>query len=90
MVVETDTLATKIENMRFEPAVFEFSFPKKSAVKLEIFDVTGKRLATLLDEVKEAGKYSVDFNGSNLSTGSYVYRLTTANNTLVRKMLLIK
>jgi hypothetical protein len=52
--------------------------------------VTGRRIATLIDEVKEAGRYTVRFDGSNLSAGVYMYRLTTANKTMVRKMLLIK
>jgi hypothetical protein len=47
-------------------------------------------VAILMDEVKEAGKYSVDFNGSNISTGVYVYKLTTEYNTIARKMFLIK
>ena len=68
----------------------EFSFSKKSRVKLEVFDIQGRIVAILLDEVKQAGNYSVEFNGSNLSSGFYVYKLTTDNNTFTRKMLLMK
>jgi len=75
----------------FNPSTkIDFSSPKKSHVKLEVFDVTGRKVATLIDEVKEAGNHSINFNGSNLSTGIYVYKLTTANNVAVRKMFLIK
>ena len=75
----------------FNPSTnIDFSFPKKSKVKLEIFNITGKKVATLINEVKEAGNYSINFNGSNLSTGIYIYKLTTNNNTLARKMLLMK
>ena len=75
----------------FNPSTkIDFSTPKKSHVKLEVFDITGRKVATLIDEVKEAGNHSINFNGSNLSTGIYVYKLTTANNILARKMLLTK
>lgn len=75
----------------FNPGtMIDFSVPKKSKVTLEIFDITGRKVATLIDEAKEAGNYSINFNGSNLSTGIYMYKLTAANNMLVRKMLLVK
>ena len=90
MVSEDFKLAQNYPNP-FNPSTkIDFLLPKKSKVKLEIFDITGRRVATLIDEVKEAGNYSINFNGLNLSTGIYVYRLTTANNMAVRKMLLIK
>jgi hypothetical protein len=57
---------------------------------LEIFDITGRKVATLIDEIKEAGSHSIGFDGSNLSSGIYVYKLTSTNNIAVRKMLLIK
>jgi len=75
----------------FNPTTkIDFSCSKKSHVKLEVFDITGRIVATLIDEVKGAGNHSINFNGSNLSTGIYVYKLTTANNMLARKMLLTK
>ena len=75
----------------FNPSTkIDFSCSKKSHVKLEVFDVTGRIVATVIDEVKGAGNHSITFNGSNMSTGMYVYKLTTANNIYARKMLLSK
>jgi pectate lyase len=75
----------------FNPStLISFSLPQKSRVNLEVFDVTGQRIATLIDEVKEAGQYTLHFDASNLSAGVYEYRLTATNKTMVRKMLLIK
>ncbi|MDP1993640.1 MAG: T9SS type A sorting domain-containing protein, partial [Ignavibacteria bacterium] len=44
----------------------------------------------LVNEEKAAGKYQVNFNGKNLSSGLYFYKITTGKFTAVRKMLLIK
>ncbi|MBN2103558.1 T9SS type A sorting domain-containing protein [bacterium] len=67
-----------------------FSIPKKSRVMLTVFDITGRSVARLLDEIKDAGHDSVRFDGSNLSSGLYVVRLQIADKTLARKMILIK
>jgi pectate lyase len=66
----------------------EFSFPSKSRVKLEAFGITGQRAAVLVDGVREAGVHRVDFNGSNLSPGLYIYRLTTDKASLSNKVFL--
>ena len=68
----------------------EFSLAKKSNVKLEVFDIAGRSVVLLMRGVKEAGNYSIQFNGSNLSSGCYVCKLTVNNTTLSRKMLLMK
>ena len=75
----------------FNPeTMIDFSIPEKSKVTLEIFDVTGGKVTTLVNETKGAGNYSIHFNGSNLSGGIYLYKLTAANHVLIRKMLLVK
>lgn len=67
-----------------------FSLPKESSVKLEVFDITGKNIATLVDETKAAGNYSYDFNASDLSSGIYFYKLTAGGFVSTRKMILNK
>ena len=75
----------------FNPTTkIEFSISEKTKVKLEVFNIKGSSVAILLDEVRTPGNYSVEFNGSNLSSGFYVYKLTTDNDTFSRKMLLLK
>ncbi len=67
-----------------------YSIPKQSRVKLEVFNVLGQRVATLVDETKIAGQYSVSFGGSDLSSGVYIYRLSSETQTISRKMVLMK
>jgi hypothetical protein len=68
----------------------QFSILRKSVVTLKIYDILGKEIATLVNEVKSAGSYSVDFNGSNLPSGNYFYRIETDGNSEVKKMTLVK
>jgi hypothetical protein len=67
-----------------------FSIPQRSNVKLVVYDVLGKEVATLANSVYEAGKYNIQFNGGNLASGMYFYTLTTAQGTISKKMLLVK
>ena len=60
-------------------------------VTLIIYDVLGNGVATLVNEEKPAGVYSVEFNGGKLSSGVYFYRLSAGSNySESRKMILIK
>lgn len=67
-----------------------YSLQKESKIILEVFDMLGRHVATLVDEIKPAGNYNVTFNASGLSSGMYVYRLMTGNQIFTRKMLLSK
>jgi hypothetical protein len=67
-----------------------FSVPKQSRVKLEAFNILGQKVATLVDETKGAGQYAVNFGASNLSSGVYVYRLSSETQTISKKMVLMK
>ncbi|MBN1996415.1 T9SS type A sorting domain-containing protein [candidate division KSB1 bacterium] len=68
----------------------EYVLPEKSMVKLQVFDILGRKVATLVDGIKEPGNYAVNFDGSNLGSGLYVYKLTAGYKTLAGKMLLVK
>ena len=57
---------------------------------LKVFDVLGDEVATLVDEWKEAGNYSINFDASNLPSGVYVYRLMTGNFVETKKMMLLR
>lgn len=75
----------------FNPATnIKFDLPKDSYVKLRIYDISGKEVTTLVDGIYTAGKHSIDFDGSNLSSGLYVYKLETPQYTQIRKMVLVK
>jgi hypothetical protein len=69
----------------------DFELPIDCRVTLKIFDITGREIAILLNnEFKTADYYTIDFDGSNLSSGVYFYRLLTEKFTNVKRMLMIK
>jgi hypothetical protein len=63
---------------------------KPSNVKLIIYDILGREIATLIDKEQNAGDYSVEFNASGFSSGVYFYMLQTNVNRIVKKMILLK
>ena len=67
-----------------------FALPQASAVRLAVFDVLGREVAVLVDEHLPAGHHEAVFEGGDLPSGVYLYRLETANNTFVKTMLLVK
>ncbi len=67
-----------------------YSLPNRTTVKLEIYDLLGAKISTLVDQVQEAGAYKVHFDGTKLSSGMYIYKLSTSHNVVSKKMLLLK
>jgi hypothetical protein len=67
-----------------------FEIPETNEVTLKIYDVTGKEVAILVNEVKKAGSYNINFNASQLSSGVYFYRLQAGSFILVKKLMLLK
>ena len=59
-------------------------------VTLKIYDVLGKEIAILVNAEKQPGVYEIEFDGSNLSSGIYLYRLTTGEFSDTKKLILIK
>jgi len=76
----------------FNPStMINFVIPQKSAVSLSVYDMSGKLVAELINnETKTEGSYAYEFDGSRLSSGMYVYRLTAGKFTETRKMILVK
>jgi len=75
----------------FNPVTkISFDIPEKNNVKIKIFDVLGKLVKVLLNETKDAGSYSVTFDGTNLPSGVYYYEIKAGNYTAAKKMALIK
>lgn len=76
----------------FNPSsIIRFGVPTQSKVRLEVFDILGRRVATLLNnEIKPAGRYNISFVGNNLASGMYLYRLSVGSKVIVKKMTLIK
>jgi hypothetical protein len=75
----------------FNPTTnIDFALPATEMVDLSIFNILGQKVVTLINGVRKAGTYSVQFDATELSSGWYIYRLQTESNILSRKMLLIK
>jgi surface protein len=75
----------------FNPTTqIQFSLPVSTVVRLEVFSVLGQRTVTLLNEHLPVGEHTVPFDGRSLSSGVYIYRLTTPEYTQSRLMNLIK
>ncbi|MBZ0199611.1 MAG: T9SS type A sorting domain-containing protein, partial [Ignavibacteriaceae bacterium] len=75
----------------FNPnTTIKYSVAAKSQVELNIYNILGSKVASLVNEIKEAGSYQVDFNASQLSSGVYFYELNAGNFTAKRKMILLK
>jgi hypothetical protein len=68
-----------------------YSLPAADQVTLEVYNISGERVATLFNrEMQLQGDHSVDFNANNLPNGVYFYKITTSSQTVTQKMTLLK
>jgi len=75
----------------FNPSTtINFSVPSSEFVTLKVYDVLGNEIETLVNEEKPAGKYEVDFNAVELSSGIYFYMLQVGNFLETKKMILLR
>ncbi|CAF3843603.1 unnamed protein product [Rotaria sp. Silwood1] len=75
----------------FNPTTkINYSLPKQGFVTLKIYDMLGKQVAELVNEVKTAGVYTADFNASALASGVYFYRIESLDFIETKRMMLIK
>jgi subtilisin-like proprotein convertase family protein len=75
----------------FNPVtVIKYSIPKANYVSLAIYDILGREIKTLVNEYRQAGTYTINWDASNYPSGIYFYRLNTKNFTDTKKMVLIK
>jgi len=75
----------------FNPSTdISYTLPKASQVKIEVFDLLGRHVATLLDGAVQAGTHSVRFDGTNLASGMYLYRLSVPGQVFTMKMMMLK
>jgi hypothetical protein len=89
-VVTTFKLAQNYPNPFNPITTIYFAIPEAGNVTLKVYDVTGKEIATLVNGYKTAQSYEVQFDGANLSSGVYFYKLNTDNFTQTKKMILMK
>lgn len=75
----------------FNPTTqISYQIPQQQFVKLEVFDLLGRRVSQLVNENQPAGNYTVIFDASNLTSGVYIYRLQAGSYSKVRRLLLVK
>ena len=75
----------------FNPStVISYRLSTAGHLTLKVFDVLGKEVAALVNETKNAGNYSVQFNAAKLSSGIYFYRLQSGNFVETKKMIFTK
>jgi hypothetical protein len=75
----------------FNPSTtIRYDLPRTAIVSLRVYDVLGREVAVLVNEVKEAGRYNAKFDARNMASGFYVYRLQAGNFNQTRKMLVVK
>ncbi|HXV13607.1 MAG TPA: T9SS type A sorting domain-containing protein [Candidatus Krumholzibacteria bacterium] len=99
--IEVRVDALKLELAQNHPNPFNptttigYTVPTRAKVSVQIYDVTGRLVATLVDETRDAGRYSAVWNGRSASgdpvgSGVYFYRLNVGKESLTRKMVLLK
>lgn len=75
----------------FNPSThISYEIPQDGRVTLKVYDTIGNEVCTLVDEYKQAGQYSQNFNASNLASGIYIYKLSANGYISVKKMILMK
>ena len=75
----------------FNPTTsIRYGIDKATNVQLEVYNMLGQRVMTLVNEQKTAGWYTVNFDASHLSSGTYMYRITANGTQQIKSMMLIK
>ena len=89
-IPEKFTLFQNAPNPFNPETMIRYTLPVPSQVSLELFDIRGAQVGTLVDQFQPAGAYQVYFNGSALASGFYFYRLKADNFEDIRKMLIVR
>ena len=94
--IQADLLPTEFRLEQNYPNPFnpsttiQFAIPKTSNVKVQIFDVLGRRVAPLTDTEYQPGTYKVTFEAGDLASGIYIYRIQTQEFVQTRELMLLK
>jgi hypothetical protein len=95
-VGQEPTMPTKIELGENYPNPFnpstqiDYVIPSKMQITLKVYDVLGREVATLFSGMREAGSYTTTFSADHFASGMYFLRLTSENQSMTRKMVLMK
>ena len=95
-IVEIGFIPNKFELYQNYPNPFNpsskirYQLPKESKVVIKVYNILGSEVIELVNEQKEAGSYEAEFNASNLSSGTYIYKISADNYVQTKKMILLK
>ncbi|MGA9291323.1 MAG: ScyD/ScyE family protein [Ignavibacteriaceae bacterium] len=89
-IPESYTLYQNYPNPFNPSTTIKFSIPQASFVTLNVYDILGKQITTLVNNEKPAGNYSINFNASNLPSGVYFYRMQAGSFASTKKFVLLK
>ena len=94
--VEVEVVPREINLLQNYPNPFnpvteiKFTLPEATRVTLRVYNIIGQEVVSLVNGVEEAGFHSVKFEGSNLPSGTYIYRLQAGSFVQTKKMVLLK
>jgi hypothetical protein len=89
-VPELYTLSQNYPNPFNPKTSINFSIPKTGNVQLVVYDVMGREVAVLINNVMNSGTYNLEFDASGLASGVYMYKLASGDFTDIKKMILVK
>ncbi|PIQ09736.1 MAG: hypothetical protein COW71_05000 [Ignavibacteriales bacterium CG18_big_fil_WC_8_21_14_2_50_31_20] len=89
-IPEVFSLSQNYPNPFNPTTVISYSIPQVTNVKLKVFDMLGREIATIVNKEQNAGVYNVQFNAANLSSGVYFYRIEAGSFVASKKLLLLK
>ncbi|HSL90905.1 MAG TPA: T9SS type A sorting domain-containing protein, partial [Ignavibacteriaceae bacterium] len=70
--------------------VIKYSVKESGMVELEILNILGERVKTLVNDIQPEGSYEIEFNAATLASGIYIYRLKVNDFVSAKKMILVK
>ena len=75
----------------FNPVTnIDFEIPENRHVNIKVYDLLGKEVKTLVNEIKQAGYHTLELNASNMASGTYIYRMVAGDFTKTLKMVVVK
>ncbi len=89
-IVDNFNLSQNYPNPFNPGTVIKYQLPVNSKVIIKVYDILGKEIATLVNEEKPAGKYEINFNAAQITSGVYLYKIQAGNYIETKKMILIK
>ena len=90
VIVSSYSLQQNYPNPFNPTTLIRYAVPSRQHVTLRVFNALGQTVATLADEMTDAGQYHVSFDATNLPSGTYVYELRAGTEVIARTMTLLK